>query len=105
MWNSIDNNIDFSVFDSKSRMLLQAIKKTQIDWSKFFDFEKSQSVFTAENNYFNDPSPVGIIEKITRFPTGGTQYGVRDNHPSPEGNKKWFELIWDFSNKKKILKD
>ena len=103
MWNSIDNNIDFSVFDIKSRTILQAIKKTQIDRSKFFDFEKSQSVFTAENNYFKDPSPVSIKEKITRFPTGGTQYGVRDNHPSLEGNLKWIDLIWKLCSEHKIF--
>ena len=102
MYNAIDTYTDRSVFDTHTALRMKFLDK-QIDMSNFFKFTTSHSKFVADNKYFMDPRPRALIRNITNWPTDDMQYEVKDAHPSIEGDRKWAELIWQFSEENKIL--
>ena len=102
MYNGIDTHIPRSAFGTKSGLTVKLLEQ-KIDKNRFYKFDYSHSKFVADNRYFLDPTPQSIITKIINYPTGGTQYPVKDAHPSPEGDERWADLLWEFCKKNQLL--
>lgn len=108
MYNALDPSIDDDNLKNWKRVRLKTLE-SQIDQKHFFKFTTSHSAFVAENKYFLDPSPVGILKYIHNIKKNWHQTEmhmdgkVSDAHPSPEGNSKWAELVWRFSKDNQIL--
>ena len=102
MFNGIDTYMDRSNFDTHSALKVKILEKI-IDKKRFFRFSDSHSKFVAENGLFLDPTPSSLIQKIINWPTDDSQYAVKDAHPSPEGNRRWANLVWEFCQADQLL--
>ena len=111
MYNSLDPKIPESVYRSWSKVRLKTLER-QIDMNRFFRFsgsQSSQSEFIADNGYFRDPSPVSLFRRLLNLKQKWRQTEmhkdgyVADAHPSPEGDRKWAELVWQFSKQNQLL--
>jgi len=102
MYNGIDTHVNRSIFDTNSSLKLKIFEKI-VDTKRFFRFKDSHSNFVAKNKYFLDPTPSSLLQKIINWPTDDSQYSVKDAHPSPEGDKKWAELVWQYIEKNQLL--
>ena len=102
MYNAIDTHIDRSTFDTNTALTVKILEK-QIDMTSFYEFKTSHSKYIATNKYFLNPAPASVFQKITNWPTDDSQYPVVDAHPSPEGDSKWADLVWEHSQDNQIL--
>lgn len=102
MYNGIDTYVERSNFDTHSALRLKILEKF-INKKKFFRFSSSHSKFVADNDLFLDPTPSSLLQKIINWPTDDYQYAVRDAHPSPEGDRRWANLVWEFCRDNQLL--
>src|SRR6056300_25724 len=108
MYNSLDPKISESVSRSWSKVRLRTLER-QIDMNRFYRFTSSQSEFIAGSGYFLDPSPVSLFRRLLNLKQKWKQTEmhkdgyVADAHPSPEGDRKWAELVWQFSKQNQLL--
>lgn len=108
MYNSLDPSVPEHVHRGWKKMRLLALR-SQIDMTRYFRFSECQSQFIATHGYLRDPTPVSFFEKIKRFTHKFKQTEMhmdveaKDAHPSPEGDRKWAELVWQFSDENQLL--
>jgi len=102
MYNGIDTHVNRSIFDMHSSLKVKMLEKI-VHTERFFRFKDSHSTFVAKNKYFLDPTPYSLFQKIINWPTDDSQYSVKDAHPSPEGDKKWAELVWQYIKENQLL--
>ena len=102
MYNAVDTHIDRSTFDTNTALTVKILEK-QIDMTSFYEFKTSHSKYIATNKYFLNPAPASVFQKITNWPTDDSQYPGVDAHPSPEGDSKWADLVWEHSQDNQIL--
>ena len=108
MYNALDPNMSEHSLKSWKKLRVKTLKQ-QIDMTKFFKFDDSHSNFIAEHRYFLDPSPASFWKKTMHKFKKSNQtdmrmdFEVNDAHPSPEGNRKWAELMWEYITQNQVL--
>ena len=108
MYNSLDPAVPERARHGWKNLRLSVLR-SQIDMTRYFRFSECQSQFIARHGYFLDPTPVSFFERIKRLMSKFSQTEmhmdceVRDAHPSPEGDRKWAELVCNFCNENQLL--
>ena len=103
MYNGLNNHVDIKIW-KKNAIKFKVMEKA-INFNKFYKFDHSQQKFINKNEYWLDTTPRNYLTNAINWPNDDYTLNVTDAHPSPKGDKKWADLVWDFCKKNKIFKE
>jgi len=101
MYNALNNHVDIKIW-KKNAIKFKVMEKA-INFNKFYKFDDSQQKFINKNKYWLDPSPRNYLTNAIGWPNDDYTLNVKDAHPSPTGDKKWANLVWNFCKENKVF--